>query len=73
MLGEDEIHNVKGGHMKKKTRKGKERKLIKNYRVSLMGSHNESPGGQTPPYMEDIQRRADTITPVLKEILDFRP
>ena len=25
------------------------------------------------PYMEEIHKRADAMTPLLKEILDFRP
>jgi hypothetical protein len=62
--------------MKIQTRRGKERKLAADDRISGMGCHKrpgENSRSQTLTYIEEINHRAETMTPVLKEILDFRP
>ncbi len=62
--------------MKMQTRRGKERKLAADDRISGMGSHkklDENSRSPTLTYIEEINHRAETMTPVLKEILEFRP
>jgi hypothetical protein len=53
-----------------------EQKLATEHAVLLMSSHTESPNLNLPKHcgsIREIQHRADTVTPVLKEILDYRP
>jgi len=61
--------------MNKMPRKTKERKLAADHSVSLAGSHAELQKFHLPKSgsIREIQYRAETVTPVLKEILDYRP
>ena len=62
--------------MKIQTHRGKERKLTADDRTSVVDSHKklgENSHSQTLPFIEEIHHRAETMTPVLKRILDFRP
>jgi hypothetical protein len=59
-----------------KAQTGKEQTLATDHPTSLGGGqkkHLENPRPQKFAFMEEIHHRADTMTPVLKEILDFRP
>ena len=41
---------------------------------ALLKDHQAADFNLPPlPYMEEIHKRADAMTPLLKEILDFRP
>ena len=59
----------------KMPRKTIERKLVTDHEVLLIGSHAETHNLHLPRLgsIREIQYRAETVTPVLKEILDFRP
>jgi hypothetical protein len=60
--------------MNKMPRKKIERKLVADHAVLLI-SHTETQNLHLPKLgsIREIQYRAETVTPVLKEILDFRP
>lgn len=53
--------------MKEKPLREKERKMLANKRVSPKGILSKS------LFMQEMEHRAETMTPLLKEILDFRP
>ncbi len=61
--------------MNEMPRKKIEQKLVTGHAVLLIGSHTESHNLHLPKSgsIREIQHRAKTVTPVLKEILDFRP
>ena len=61
--------------MNKLPRKKTDRKLVAGHAVLLIGSHAGSHNLHLPRLgsIRVIQYRAETVTPVLKEILDFRP
>jgi hypothetical protein len=53
-----------------------EQKLVADHAVLLISSHTELPNLNLPKRcgtIREIQYRAETMTPVLKAILDFRP
>jgi hypothetical protein len=59
----------------KMPRKTIERKLVTDHAVLLISSQSEPRNLHLPRLgsIREIQYRAETVTPVLKEILDFRP
>jgi len=61
--------------MNKLPRRKTDRKLVADHAVLLIGGHAESQNLHVPKLgsIREIQHRAETMTPVLKEILDFRP
>jgi len=57
-------------------RTASEQKLLKDHPALLMVSHKGSaknPGTPDVLSIPEIKHRAETMTPVLKKILDFRP
>lgn len=60
--------------MNKMPRKKTDRKIMADHAVLLTG-HVESHNLHLPKLgsIREIQHRAETVTPILKEILDFRP
>jgi hypothetical protein len=61
--------------MNKLPRRKTNRKLVDDHAVLLISGHAESQNFHLPRLgsIPEIQHRAETVTPVLKEILDFRP
>src|ERR1700722_7480913 len=64
----------KGYVMKAQSHRGNERKLRTANRPLLGGSEKQNnPRAPTLAFIEEIQHRADAMTPVLEGILNFRP
>lgn len=62
--------------MNKVPRKKIEQKLVTHHAVLLISSQTESHNLNLPKRcgsIREIQYRAETVTPILKEILEFRP
>ena len=61
--------------MNKMPRKQKDRKLVTDHAVLLIGGYTDAHNLHLPRLgsIREIQYRAETVTPVLKEILNFRP
>jgi hypothetical protein len=60
--------------MKATTRKDREWKRTTDRSVSPLAGHNASvvnPCRETLAFIEEIHRRAETMTPVLKQIIGF--
>jgi hypothetical protein len=53
----------------------KEPKLLKDHAVLLLTCSCKTPGHPTTEflYLEEVHHRAETMTPLLQELLDFRP
>lgn len=66
---------AKGAIMNKMPRKKTDRKLVVDHAVLLISSHTGPQNLNLPKLgsIREIQHRAETMTPILKEILDFRP
>jgi len=60
--------------MKKIPRSINKQKLLKDHAALLIGGSATTPKGSPEfPYIEEIHHRAETVTPLLKQILEFRP
>jgi hypothetical protein len=66
---------AKGAIMNKMPRRKTDRKLVVDHAVLLISGYTESQNLNLPKLgsIREIQHRAETMTPVLREILDFRP
>lgn len=60
--------------MNMKPRPGKNRKRLQDHPALYLGRHR-NPGFRATKlfFIEEVHHRAETITPLLKEILEFRP
>lgn len=54
-------------------RMDREQKLLKDHPVFLPGVGHKRLDSTELLYIEEVHRRAETVTPLLKDILEFRP
>jgi hypothetical protein len=59
--------------MNAKARTGKQQKLLKDHPAALLMAGHKDLNSTELLFIEEVHRRAETMTPLLKEILDFRP